>query len=233
MLKELNCQLCHGVGFIHIRNKRDVFNKKVLCPQCGKRRLQARLDKSWRVTALEAAKGLTPYESRGYKQVIQAWQTTKAFSQACSPKLLALHGHQGVGKTHLLLILRQSCLTQGITVIYVNAVEMQNRIQQFSDENKRLADHYALSRVQMLIIDEFDEFTGEKIQSKLLSLFNERLRRGLATAVAFKDANKLNDSIKSRLRIRQEWVQAVNGLMRGWVDMTQIPDARESNEFSL
>jgi len=251
------CAICAGVGYVRsdLAPSHRLFGQPICCPKCGQQALLSALSKRWPVTAEQEAFGLTPFcdraEEGDFPAVLLAWETAYHFLDGLpNSRLLALHGHAGCGKTHLLLILRHQALKKKLSSIYVTAPDLQKRVQQFDDNERRLRDWHDLTSVDLLLIDELDDLLGHKIQPRLLQLINVRTSAKRATAFAFNNASCLSRPIKSRLQAHQAWVPENRYIMpfghrstsaggyrasfdklsrdaaTGWIDLTSVPDAR-------
>ena len=236
------CALCAGVGYVRgeLPPGHPLFGQPITCPKCGKQAQLGALGKRWPVTAEQEAFGLTPFCDRADEgdlakpAVLLAFQAAQCFIDGQPDnRLLALHGPPGCGKTHLLLIMRYQALKRELSTIYVTAPDLQKRIQQFDDNERRLRDWQDLTTVDLLLIDELDDLLGEKIQPRLLQLLNMRTSGNRATAFAFNRSACLSAPIRSRLQASQKWAPANLYKMRtGWLDLTRVPDARPALGFA-
>ena len=234
------CTLCGGVGYVRCELPpcHALFGQPISCPECGKQAQLDALGKRWPVTAEQEAFGVTPFCDRAdegdFPAVLLAWKAAQRFLDGQPDnRLLALHGPPGCGKTHLLLIMRYQALKRELSTIYVTAPDLQKRIQQFDDNERRLRDWHDLTTVDLLLIDELDDLLGEKIQPRLLQLLNVRTSGNRATAFAFNRSACLSAPIRSRLQTSQKWAPTNLYKMRtGWLDLTRVSDARPALGFA-
>ena len=228
----LTCSTCAGAKYVRARNlppTHRLFGQRLPCPKCHLMPVKTRLAKSWPITEIQADFGRTPFVNRPeYPQIAVAWRTINAFiADLPDYRLLMIHGPSGVGKSHLLLIIRHQTLAAGISTIYVTGVELQKRIQQFDDDHKRHRDWQDLVNVKVLLIDDLDGISGSKIYPKLIELLNERRNGKRATAMAFKDASCCTKPIISRAEAYQDWSPIKEkGFRSGWLSLTKVKDGR-------
>lgn len=137
---------------------------------------------------------------REWADVALAHKTFATFARECQPKafdaaytfanqpqgILALFGNYGVGKTHLLAAIANTCSGEGKPYLYVSAVTLFEVIQERIQQNLEYHDLFKRAiHAPLLLIDDLDKpKPSEFRESVYYHIIDKRTLAGLPLAIS-------------------------------------------------
>ncbi len=121
-------------------------------------------------------------------------------------KIVFIYGSTGLGKTHLLQAIGNSCMEQGREVLFMSAEQFMNDFVKNISGNTMSKFKERYRSCDVLLIDDIQFLgRGDKAQEEFFHTFNEIHDSGGFVVLTSDKPPKLLDNFDGRLKTRFEW----------------------------
>ena len=116
---------------------------------------------------------------------------------------LVLVGNPGVGKTHLSIALGMEACRAGYHVRFYSAARLANELTEAADERRLNKLLNALSKVDLLVVDELSYLTFNRTKSELLfQVISERSERASVIVSTNLEFSRWTELFENDMRVR-------------------------------
>jgi DNA replication protein DnaC len=210
-----DCPLCGGLGFIRSSAKLGDpdFGKYQVCPCRQEEITRANRERLYRLSNLDALKGLTfeTFKPTGRvglgrqqaESLEQAYNHAQHFAGSLKGWLLIL-GRYGCGKTHLAAAVANQAVNLGVPTLFLTVPDLLDwlRFSYSNDSNSDFETRFdEIRNIPLLVMDDFGTQNATPwAQEKLFQIINYRYINQLATVVTSNmNINDFEGRIGSRL----------------------------------
>ena len=210
-----NCPICHGVGFV--RQELPItdpnFGKVVICQCRMKEAVQAKFDRLYRMSNLEAFQHMTFETFKAQGRVGLGSEQVRSLQNAYSQALqfardfngwLLLTGSFGTGKTHLAAAITHQAVQSGIESMFLTVPDLLDWLRNsFNGGDLSFEERFdEIRNIPLLVLDDLGtENATPWVREKIFQIINHRYLNRLPTVITTNlDMQRIEERISSRLQ---------------------------------
>jgi DNA replication protein DnaC len=208
-----NCPVCGGIGFV----RKDVpvghpdFGRVDICPCRQKEVMQMTFQRLYRLSNLEAFRGMTfdRFDTVGLvgmtEEQIRSLGTARGAAEYFAQHLdgwLLLHGSYGVGKTHLAAAIANFAVGVGVSTLLLTIPDLLDWLRfSYGSEDANFETRFEeIRNIRLLVLDDLGTQNATPwAEEKLYQIFNHRYINRLPTVIT---TNQPLDEIEGRIQSR-------------------------------